>query len=610
MIKKLRASLTIKIFLLVSLLLLAASGVTYAAVVWFLPAFYSNELENSIDRLSQELKKIIESFSGIEEASNAIALFQGNTQTSVAILDEDGAYVWYWVEVGTTVESGVVTEYAVSDAASYAAEDTVVEEDIVSEEAFSTDEEAAEGENGTLTGVDAAAEGDGFTGEDAAAEGDAFTGEDAAAEGDAFTGVDVAADGDGFSDGEMTATAVDGQESAAEIFPGEGMEGMAVKSYPLTVGGESYTMFVTGGKQQVDQAMEILRQIFPYILAIAVCVAVLSALAASFYLTAPVVRLSRISRKMAKLDYSERYTGKRTDEIGALGQDLNELADNLSGALTELRQANARLKSDIELEREQEKRRMAFFSAVSHELKTPITILKGHLSGMLQGVGEYRNRDYYLQRSQETAEKMESMVQELLTVSRMETTPFTVAKTDLAEQLRLQLAELTELFEAKELELVLDIPEHLYAEVNASLMEKVFRNLLTNALRYTPAGEGDQIRLKLRQQEKSIFFDIENTGVHIPEDALPHIFEAFYRVEQSRSRQMGGSGLGLYIVRMALEQHGARQIFDGHSGDVDCAGEFGAENTKDGVRFYWQLHEKHTETPARPQTAVVSFCCK
>lgn len=586
MIKKLRASLTIKIFLLVSLLLVAASGVTYAAVVWFLPAFYSNELENSIDRLSQELKNIIESFSGIEEASNAIALFQGNTQTSVAILDEDGAYVWYWVEVGTTEESGVVTEYVVSDAASYAAEDTVVEEDIVSEEAFSTDEEAAEGENGTLTG------------------------EDAAAEGDAFTGEDVAADGDGFSDGEMTATAVDGQESAAEIFPGEGMEGMAVKSYPLTVGGESYTMFVTGGKQQVDQAMEILRQIFPYILAIAVCVAVLSALAASFYLTAPVVRLSRISRKMAKLDYSERYTGKRTDEIGALGQDLNELADNLSGALTELRQANARLKSDIELEREQEKRRMAFFSAVSHELKTPITILKGHLSGMLQGVGEYRNRDYYLQRSQETAEKMEDMVQELLTVSRMETTPFTVAQTDLAEQLRLQLAELTELFETKELELVLDIPEHLYAEVNASLMEKVFRNLLTNALRYTPAGEGNQIRLQLRQQEKSIFFDIENTGAHIPEDALPHIFEAFYRVEQSRSRQMGGSGLGLYIVRMALEQHGARQIFDGHSGDVDCAGEFGAENTKDGVRFYWQLHEKHTETPARPQTAVVSFCCK
>lgn len=574
MIKKLRASLTIKIFLLVSLLLVAASGVTYAAVVWFLPAFYSNELENSIDRLSQELKNIIESFSGIEEASNAIALFQGNTQTSVAILDEDGAYVWYWVEVGTTEESGVVTEYVVSDAASYAAEDTVVEEDIVSEEAFSTDEEAAEGENST------------------------------------FTGADAATDGDGFSDGEMTATAVDGQESAAEIFPGEGMEGMAVKSYPLTVGGESYTMFVTGGKQQVDQAMEILRQIFPYILAIAVCVAVLSALAASFYLTAPVVRLSRISRKMAKLDYSERYTGKRTDEIGALGQDLNELADNLSGALTELRQANARLKSDIELEREQEKRRMAFFSAVSHELKTPITILKGHLSGMLQGVGEYRNRDYYLQRSQETAEKMEGMVQELLTVSRMETTPFTVAKTDLAEQLRLQLAELTELFEAKELELVLDIPEHLYAEVNASLMEKVFRNLLTNALRYTPAGEGDQIRLKLRQQEKSIFFDIENTGVHIPEDALPHIFEAFYRVEQSRSRQMGGSGLGLYIVRMALEQHGARQVFDGHSGDMDCAGEFGAENTKDGVRFYWQLHEKHTETPARPQTAVVSFCCK
>ena len=73
------------------------------------------------------------------------------------------------------------------------------------------------------------------------------------------------------------------------------------------------------------------------------------------------------------------------------------------------------------------------------------------------------------------------------------------------------------------------------------------------------------------------FFNIENTGVHIPEDALPHIFEAFYRVEQSRSRQMGGSGLGLYIVKMALEMHGAD------------AGAYGAENTRDGVRFFFVL---------------------
>lgn len=196
---------------------------------------------------------------------------------------------------------------------------------------------------------------------------------------------------------------------------------------------------------------------------------------------------------------------------------------------------------------------------------------------MLQGVGEYRDREYYLRRSQETAEKMEEMVQELLTVSRMETTPFTVSRTDIAEQLRLQLAELTELFEAKELRLALELPEHLWVDVNAALMEKVLRNLLTNALRYTPAGEENRICVHLYQKGQLVFFNIENTGVHIPEDALPHIFEAFYRVEQSRSRQMGGSGLGLYIVKMALEMHGAD------------AGAYGAENTRDGVRFFFVL---------------------
>ncbi len=380
---------------------------------------------------------------------------------------------------------------------------------------------------------------------------------------------------------------------------------VAVKHYELEVGGAPYMMIVSGGMQPVNQAMEILREIFPYILGISIVTAVLFALAASLYLTAPIVRLSRTSRKMAALDFEDRYRGKRSDEIGILGRNLNELSASLSSTLNELQSANEKLKSDIEMERETERKRIAFFSAVSHELKTPITILKGHLSGMLQGIGEYRNRDHYLQRSMETTEKMEGMVRELLTVSRIEGSKFTIQETDIAEQLRQQIADLTELMEEKELELEVDMPDRLNAMVNPPMLEKVFCNLLMNAIRYTPCGGGNQIRVTLRQETEQaaqkdrivqkdqavqedrivqknqtmrkaqkIVCSIENTGADIPKEALPHLFEAFYRVEQSRNRQTGGSGLGLYIVKMILDQHGA---------------EYFIENTEDGVRFCFFL---------------------
>ena len=255
---------------------------------------------------------------------------------------------------------------------------------------------------------------------------------------------------------------------------------------------------------------------------------------------------------------------------------MNELSKNLSRALEELKSANEKLKSDIEMERKIEKKRIAFFSEVSHEVKTPITILKGHLSGMLQGVGEYRDRNYYLQRSLETTEKMEDMVKELLTVSRIENNKFITQKTDIAEQLRLQIADIAELIENKKLELQVEIPEHLYVDVNPVMMDKVFSNLLLNAIRYTPEEKGNHIRVLLKPgtDTGTVYCQIENTGVFIPEEALVHLFEAFYRVEQSRNSQTGGSGLGLYIVKMILDQHGAS---------------YRMGNTCDGVRFSFSL---------------------
>lgn len=523
MIKKIRNSLTVKICVLMAALLLISSGITYAAVVRFLPTYYSKQLQKDLDIVVKEMVKTIQSYATIEEASYAISLFEAGSQVNIVIFDDRGEQVWPMIAmVEETAVSGAaaaavqISEYEISSV------DAVVEEETT--EAYPEAEEDQAVEYGTVWDADA------------------------------------------------MASEEYGNPSAA-------------KQYDFTLGEEQYVMLVFGGMEPVNQAMGILRRIFPYILGIAIAAAMIFAAGASLYLTMPVVKLSRISKRMATLDFGSLYQGKRTDEIGALGRDLNELSQNLSCALEELVAANAKLKSDIDREREQEKKRIAFFSAVSHELKTPITILKGHLAGMLQGIGEYKNRDYYLRRSLETSEQMEDMVKELLTVSRMENRPFWAEQTDIAELFRQKIADMTELMENKKMDLRVSIPEHLYAEVNPGMMEKVFSNLLMNAIRHTPAGEGQEIRVHLQSGEEegqAVLCQVENTGVSIPEEAIPHVFEAFYRVEQSRNRQTGGSGLGLYIVKMILEQHGAS---------------YGIKNTRDGVCFFFSLEMLPEQNP-------------
>ena len=110
------------------------------------------------------------------------------------------------------------------------------------------------------------------------------------------------------------------------------------------------------------------------------------------YITRPIVQLSGISQRMANLDFSYKCQEKRGDEIGVLGRNLNELSERLSTSLNDLREANCALRQDIDRERELEKQRTTFFSAASHELKTPITVLKGQLSGMLAGVDIYKDQ--------------------------------------------------------------------------------------------------------------------------------------------------------------------------------------------------------------------------
>lgn len=332
---------------------------------------------------------------------------------------------------------------------------------------------------------------------------------------------------------------------------------------------ETYTLCVTPRVKAENLAVRALVQMAPWLLLALLAFSLLCALVYSRYITRPIVRLSGIARKMAQLDFRWECREQRRDEIGALGRSLDQLARRLDTALADLESANQALRGEVEQERELDRQRMAFFSAASHELKTPVTILKGQLAGMLEGVDVYRDRDKYLLRSLQVTGRMENLIQEMLSISRMETGPAAVRqeRVELSALLEEQLALHAELLEQRGQRLACDLTPGIVVTGDPSLLGKAVGNLLSNASLYSP--EGAQIRVWCGLREGRAALTVENTGTRIGAQALPHLFEAFYREEGSRSRSTGGSGLGLYLVKMILDRHGAA-----------CA----IENTEDGVR--------------------------
>lgn len=516
MIKYVKKHLSLKIFLLTTVLLIGISAVTYAFIAVMMPMTYTDSLNRELDAQARELAGKL-SDSVFEKAQDEMEEFSRTNQADLLLLDEKGmaaCAVYYSEYAPRTAEVFSKTLETTGDEneASYAG-DSVAEESTAVED-FGIDWE---------------------------------------------TGVAVAS--------------VENSDAAYRL--SEEIERKAIGRFSVQFQdkNEVYTLAVIGATQKVNQAVEALEQVFPLLILTVFFVSVLVSLFYSGYLTRPVLRLSRVSRQMADLDFRVQCQETREDEIGILSQSLDELSRSLDRALRELQTANAKLQDDIEKEREQERRRMAFFAAASHELKTPVTILKGQLEGMLQGVGSYKDRDKYLNRSKEVAENMEEMVREILTISRMESEGFSIvpAQTDLAELIRIQLADLHELFEKKHMHMEIDLPEHLDCLIDGEMLKKVIRNILVNAVRYSP--ENARISVGLHREGASAVFRAENSGVRIPEEQLEKIFEAFYRVDTSRNRKSGGSGLGLYIVREILKLHRAGYCM---------------ENTASGVQFtFW-----------------------
>ena len=321
---------------------------------------------------------------------------------------------------------------------------------------------------------------------------------------------------------------------------------------------EAYILLLAKNTNKESQVVLALQKTLPILSVAILLVSVIAAFFYTWYMTKPIKKISKLSKQMADMNFSGLCPTNRTDEIGVLSHSLNDLSKKLAAALSELQEANQKLQADIDMERRLEKQRVEFFAAASHELKTPITIIKGQLQGMLYQVGRYKDRETYLAQSLEITDTLGKMVQELLTISRLDTPGYTCKKSNLnlSNFIIDRITVFEDLFMQKDLTVEQSISPEIYILGDMQLLQKALDNLLGNAAAYS--GAGNQVLIKLWKETETTTLTIENTGAHIPDEAISKLFEPFYRVDQSRNRQTGGTGLGLYIVKTILDLHGAK----------------------------------------------------
>lgn len=289
------------------------------------------------------------------------------------------------------------------------------------------------------------------------------------------------------------------------------------------------------------------------------------------FISKPISKLNQTARKMAKLDFSAPCAITTNDEFGELTVSLNTMADNLQQALARLEAANTRLEKDVEQERRLLAERKELVDQLSHEMKTPLGVIRAYAEGLQDETDEAKKQKYSEIIITET-ERMSGLITTLLDLSALETgaTRLTPERFDFVEFLETVAGRLLIDVPDANFTLQYELPEYkVYVDTDKARMEQVLDNLIVNAKKNVQPG--GVLKLSLREQQGALHFSIYNQGPQIPQENLPKLWTKFYRDSNSK---YSGSGLGLAIVAQILSMQ-----------ELD----FGVKNRSDGVEFYFSI---------------------
>lgn len=291
----------------------------------------------------------------------------------------------------------------------------------------------------------------------------------------------------------------------------------------------------------------------------------------------PILELAAISKQMADLDFEAKYTSGGENEIGILGENFNVMSEKLEQTISELKNANYELQKDIEKKEKMETMRTEFIGNVSHELKTPIALIQGYAEGLKEGVSDDpESRAYYCDVIMDEAAKMNKMVKNLLTLNQLELGQEEVSfeRFDIMEMIKgiVQSSEI--LIQQKNADVRFDSNSSVYVWADEWKVEQVFRNYFSNALNHLEGENIIDIRVTVDEEKGTAYITVFNTGKQIPKEDIDQIWNKFYKVDKARTREYGGNGIGLSIVKAIMES---------------LHKDYGVKNYDNGVMFWFEL---------------------
>lgn len=309
--------------------------------------------------------------------------------------------------------------------------------------------------------------------------------------------------------------------------------------------------------------------------------AIFAALIVGFFvtrrITKPILQLTDISKRMVELDFNAKYVSAKGygNEIDQLGDHINHLSSNLERTISELKSANVELQKDIEKKIQIDEMRKEFLSNVSHELKTPLALIQGYAEGLQDCINDdAESREFYCDVIIDEADKMNRMVKKLLTLNQLEfgNDQVVMERFNMTE-LIFGVANSTKiLLEQKGIRLDMEGLDEVYVWADEFKVEEVMTNYLSNAINH---ADGEKIiRIFYTKFEDKLRISVFNTGNQIPEEDIDQIWVKFYKVDKARTREYGGSGIGLSIVKAIMD-----------SFQQEC----GVINHEDGVEFWLEL---------------------
>ena len=333
-------------------------------------------------------------------------------------------------------------------------------------------------------------------------------------------------------------------------------------------------LLVTLPFEGLSNTADIAIQFNFYIVMVLLGFAIIIVIILSKRMTKPIIQLSTITKKISQLDFSESYTGQTNDEIHELGININSMSESLEHALVDLKEANYQLKLDLKEKEKNVEMRKTLIANVSHELKTPIALVMSYAEGLRENEAlNDERKSYYVNVISKEADQMDTLVRDLLDLTELEYDAFQLELTtfDLSSLIDELIDRYAYLIKEKNIRIKLNKDDIVELTADKRRMEQAITNLLLNAIEHTP--EKGEVVVSI-SEEDNLKLTIYNTGSHIYEQDLDKIWTSFFKSKKQKERRIGGSGIGLSIVRAIVEKH---------------KGLYGVTNEPDGVAFWIKI---------------------